>query len=150
MIELKIKNLDRLIDITEQFPAIAEKHVNQAIARSIVRILGQEKREAPFGVTGHLRDNWATNFGRFTGSLRSNSEYSAAVEYGTSPHYVSPQQLAPWAAKKGLNPYAVSKSILKKGTKANPFFKRSVSSQESDVQNEFDIAIKNILKEVSF
>ena len=64
-------------------------------------------------------------------------------------HYVSPQSLKAWAEKKGLNPFAVAKSIAKKGTKANPFFQTAVGSVEDRVNQEFDKALENITQELA-
>jgi len=80
--KLEIKGFDKLIKLGNLFPSVAEKHINTAISRSLVRILGKEKQEAPVR-TGNLRDNWSINMGRFKGILKSNAKYSSAVEYGT-------------------------------------------------------------------
>lgn len=150
MVKLEIKNLDKLITAMEKTPAIAEEYVGKAISRSLIRVLTEEKKAAPFGVSGNLRDNWNINVGRFEGRLTSMSPYAAAVNYGTGPHHVSPTQLAPWAAKKGLNPFAVAKSIAKKGTRANPFFDKAVANAEDGVNKEFETAGADIIKALSF
>lgn len=135
--------------MAERFPHIAEKHVNTGINRSLVRIWGKEKQEAPFGVTGSLRDRWTLFVGHFSGYLRSQMAYSVPVHEGSRPHYVSPRALMQWATKKGLNPYAVAKSIAKKGTRANPFFQRSLDASATDVSKEFKEALVNITKEMA-
>ena len=58
--------------------------------------------------------------------LRSSRNYSEAIEYGTKPHFVSASDLKGWAKKKLGDEklaYAVSKSIAKKGTQAQPFMR---------------------------
>lgn len=150
MANIEIKNLDKLIATMEKAPAIAEEYVGKAMQRALIRVLTEEKKVAPFGVTGNLRDNWNIFIGRFEGRLTSMSPYAAAVNYGTAPHHVSPAQLAPWAAKKGLNPFAVAKSIAKKGTRANPFFDKAVASAENGVNKEFETATADIIKALSF
>lgn len=145
--KLEIKGFDKLIKLGNLFPSVAEKHINTAISRSLVRILGKQKQEAPVN-TGNLRDNWTIDVGRFRGVLKSNAKYSSAIEYGTLPRFVSAETLRPWAAKRGLNPWAVSKSIAKKGTKANPFFRRSLNNAESGVEIEIEKAINATLKEI--
>jgi hypothetical protein len=49
-----------------------------------------------------------------------------------------------WAASRGLNPYAVAKSIARKGIKPNPVFARSQHETEAEVQKilEDDLAAK--------
>lgn len=147
-VQIEIKGLNKLVAIADKYPSVAEKHINKAISRSLARILGAEKREAPFGVSGQLRDRWDLKVGRFQGSLRSGVSYSMAVHDGTRPHFVSVESIRAWANKKGLNPYAVAKSIGKKGTRANPFFKRAVDSVEDSVNKEFDEALVNITKDI--
>lgn len=150
-IEIIVPSLNSVISLVEKAPAIAEKHIDLAIRRSLARVRGEINRESPYGVSQkHLRDAWVFEFARFEGTLKSEVPYAAAVEYGTRPHYVSPEQLAPWAQSKGLNPYAVSKSIAKKGTKANPFFQRAVNTATPGVLIEFDKAIQGIIKDMSF
>jgi type IV secretory pathway TrbD component len=148
-VELTIVGLDKLVAAMEKYPATSEKHVNAAIQRSLVRILGQEKQQAPVGVTGNLRDNWRIDIGRFEGALKSMAPYSMAVHAGTKPHFVSGETLKAWAARKGLNPWAVAKSIAKKGTKANPFLQRSVQVEGDNVNREFSNALGAILKDIT-
>ena len=148
-VELEIKGFNKLIVQIERYPQISEKYVNNAINRSLVRILGQEKQQAPVGVSANLRDNWKVDIGRFQGSLKSMAPYGMAVHQGTAPHYVSGETLKAWAARKGLNPWAVAKSIAKKGTKANPFLQRSIQVENENINNEFSNALNAILKEVS-
>lgn len=58
--------------------------------------------------------------------LRAGKEYAADVEYGTSPHHVSPDDLAGWA-KRVLGDedkaFAVAEGIGRKGTEAQPFMR---------------------------
>ena len=141
------------MQMADKYPAISEKHVNNAINYSLLRIKGEATKNAPFGTTADLRNKWDIKIGRFEGSLSSGASqkgfnYGMAVENGTRPHYVSASAISLWASRRGLNPYAVAKSISKKGTKANPFFKKSVDSQRQNVDKEFDKALSNIIKEL--
>lgn len=147
-VQLEIKGLNKLVSMADKYPAVAEKYINKAISRSLARILGAEKKEAPFGVSGQLRDRWDLKVGRFQGSLRSGVSYSMAVHDGTRPHFVSVESIRAWANKKGLNPYAVAKSIGKKGTRANPFFQRALNNVSRDVDKEFEDALTDITKDI--
>lgn len=154
MIEIEVKGFKKLADLADRYPGISEKHVAKAITKSLIRIQDSAKRNGPFGTTGQLRQNWNLKIGRFEGALSSGAKangfpYGTAVEFGTAPHAMmvnEPFKL--WARRKGLNPYAVANSIKKKGTKANPFFDKSVSEQEEAVNREFDQAINDILEEI--
>jgi HK97 gp10 family phage protein len=154
--EIEIQGLDKLMAIAEKYPNISEKHINKAINRSLIRIQDQAKKNAPSGDTQQLRQNWKIFMGRFAGSLESGAKnrgysYGLAVEFGTKPHYM-PVKNNPmfqlWATRRGLNPYAVARSIAKKGTKAKPFFQPAIDSQQKNVDNEFNKAMDNILKEI--
>jgi len=153
MISFEIKGLNELIEMADKYPAISEKHVNKAIKYSLIRIQDQAKQKAPFGTTGNLRNNWKIQMGRFEGKLSSGAmnngyNYALAVQFGTKPHMVSGSSLSLWASRRGLNPYAVAKSIQRRGTKANPFFSESVESQKLKVEQEFEKALSNIILEL--
>lgn len=148
-LSVTVTGFDKLVKQIEKYPQISEKHVTMAINRSLVRILGQQKQQAPVGVSGNLRDNWKIDIGRFQGVLRSNAPYAMAVHQGTGPHAVSGETLKAWAKRKGLNPWAVAKSIAKNGTKANPFLLRSIQVESGNVDREFANALGAILKEIT-
>ena len=150
---VEIRGLEKLVKLADRYPAISEKHVNRAIQRSLIRVQDDAKRNAPFGTTGQLRQNWALNLGRFQGSLKSQANsngffYGSAVEFGTRPHFPPVGALSLWARRKGLNPFMVARSIARKGTRANPFFSKAIKAQQSAINNEFSDAIDAILKEI--
>lgn len=145
MITLEVKGLDVLQELAEKYPAVAESSVNSAINLALLRVLREEKQEAPFGVSGQLRDNWKIDMQRFEGRLYSLMKYAMDVEKGTPPHVVPVAEIAPWAAKKGIPAWVVVRAIAKKGTKANPFFARAVSDAEDGVNTEMQKAITNII-----
>jgi len=58
--------------------------------------------------------------------LRDGVNYGISVEYGTSPHYVSPKYLKDWARRVLKNEklaYPIAKKIALRGTEAQPFFR---------------------------
>lgn len=154
--EIEVKGLNELIKTAEQYPAISEKHINKAINRSLIRIQNEVKRRAPAGDTQQLRQNWVITMARFEGKLESGAkrngyQYGLAIEDGTVPHYVPVKTNQPfqiWAQRRGLNPYAVSRSIAKKGTKAKPFFQPAIDSQKNKIDDEFGTALENIINEI--
>ena len=54
---------------------------------------------------------------KISGKLKLTKPYTRS-----KPHYPPIKKLKPWAQAKGLNPYAVQRSIGKKGTPLVPFF----------------------------
>lgn len=147
-VELEIKGLDKLMKIADKYPSVAQKHIGNAIQTTFKVLSGVIDSKAPRGVTGDLRNAWVKEYKPFFGRMSSGVKYASAVEFGTAPHYVSPKVLAPWAEKKGLNPYAVSKSIQRKGTKAHPFFQESVDYAEGGINRLFADALINITKDI--
>ena len=149
-VELQITGLKALVSNMERYPAISEKHINRAINRALVRVFGEEKQQAPVH-TGNLRDNWRLDIGRFQGSLRSNAPYAKDLHDGSAlSTFPSGGSLKAWAAKKGLNPWAVAKSIAKRGHLiAIPFLQRAVDIQRDNIDKEFAEALSNITSEIA-
>jgi hypothetical protein len=85
-----------------------------------------------------------------TATITANEPYAYDVEYGTPPgRYVSPQALMGWAMRHGINPYAVSKSIFKKGTRAQPYLLPAFNSNTDTIVAIIGQAIQNALSQVS-
>lgn len=148
-VQITVSGLNRLQRVAEQWPAISEKYINAAINTGLVRVLGEEKVQAPFGVSGLLRDNWQISTGRFEGSLTSLAPYAASVEYGSAPHMPPIASITPWANKKGLNPWAVAMSIKKNGTKANPFLQRAADNSVDGLESDFAKALQSTVDEAA-
>jgi hypothetical protein len=154
-ITLEIKGLDKLMDGLKKYPAIAIKHTDKAIAKALTLIQKEARDRTPIGDTGRLKGSWNINKKPLEGTLANimqakgtNRYYGYDVEHGREPFYISGKELEGWAKKKNLNPYAVANSIRKKGTKANPFFKRSVNAQADNVDKAFDEALEAIISEI--
>lgn len=151
---IEIKGLEKLIKLADKYPAVAEKHVNSAIKVSLELIKSVARSGAPVGVGRNLREGWAIQMGRFSGKLTSTARsetgfaYGLAIEHGTRPHWVPISALKPWAEKKGINPWAVQRSIAKKGTKPNPFFSKAVEYVLPGVEKQVSGAIDATLKEI--
>lgn len=132
---IEIKGLDKLMEMANRYPNLSEKHINKAIAGTLSKIKEQAVKNTP-KYKGNLKKSWGIRMGRFEGKLvnvargKDGTPYGYDVEMGRGPHFVSAKELSGWAKSKGLNPWAVSKSIMKKGTKAQHFFKASISNSE--------------------
>lgn len=129
----EIRGLDKAI------AAFGEVLVREQIPAAFARF-GVAVQHAARGIvsvdTGELRksisvDLFETN--RTQGvEIGPTQPYGAGVEYGRPPHVVSPKALEGWARRRGLNPYAVARSIAKKGTKAHPYL---IPSFEAELPN---------------
>lgn len=79
--------------------------------------------------TGRLRTSinlFPTNKGSKQYVLSDGVDYGIHIEYGTSPHYVSPKHLKDWARRvlgDENAAYPIAKKIALKGINAQPFFR---------------------------
>lgn len=147
-LELKVNGLKEMIALAEKAPDVTIKHVNTAIIGALTFVEINAKKEAPIGLTKKLYNNWTKTFSPLMGRLSSQMPYASAVQFGTPPHKVNVAEITPWAESKGLNPWAVAKSIEKKGTKANPFFKRALEASEERINTIFRGTLDGIIKEL--
>lgn len=150
--EIEIENLKEIREVFRMYPVIANQEINKGLIESGKLIVGTEKKEVPIGTTNHLRQSIGM---RLTGTsiiIVPKKKYAIAVHEGTRPHYVSVKNkrspLRVWAIKKGLNPYVVQKSIMKKGTKANPFVDRTVKATNTKVRKIFVDVLEKIIKRI--
>ena len=66
-------------------------------------------------------------------NILSSEDYSAYVEYGTSPHFPPPRALEGWAQRHGFGEgggFLVAKSIARRGTPAQPFMYPAYAEQK--------------------
>lgn len=77
-------------------------------------------------------------------------KYGDYVETGTKPHYVPIAALKKWAKRKGLNPWAVQKSIGIKGTKPQPWkysIDEAIKASIDKVIKAYATDVKKYIKE---
>lgn len=128
-----------------------QKHIEQGLTIAGIQVV-QSARDLVPTDTGELRKSISQNISMMSGGIRSTImptvPYGGGVELGQAPGtYVSPQQLMGWAMRKGLNPYAVSKSILKKGTQPKPFLFPAFDDNEENVILILGQSLDNALNE---
>ena len=79
--------------------------------------------------TGHLRASikiFPSSPGAKSYVLADGVDYGIHLEFGTSPHYVSPKNLQAWAKRVLGNKnaaFAVARKIAIRGVEAKPFFR---------------------------
>lgn len=119
--------------------------ISSGIKKATLLMERESAIEAPAD-TGRLRGGISSTFTESTGTVFSTSNYAKAVHQGQRPHSMDADLLKGWAKRKGLNPYAVAHSIRKKGTKANPFFKRALEKNKMKALQLFSSAIDEFIK----
>jgi hypothetical protein len=60
------------------------------------------------------------------GEVRVDNDTAIFVHNGTRPHWAPVGALRGWADRHGINPFALQRSIARKGTRANPWFETAV------------------------
>lgn len=150
--EIHVENLNEIREVFRQFPVIADEEIQNGLEKAGKLITKIEKGEVPIGVSNQLRQSIMMKLIPNNVTIAPNKNYAVSVHEGTPPHYVpvnNPRDpLRIWAISKGLNPYAVQKSIAKKGTKPNPFVERTVSKAEGEVRRIFSQVLENIIKRI--
>jgi hypothetical protein len=124
-----------------------ETKVVQQIVSSSLKIETDAKGRAPSDL-GLLRSGILTTIsqGGFVAEIKATKEYSGDIEYGTSPHFPPPSELAGWASRHGMAglEYVIARAISKRGTKAQPFL---IPSWTTEVP-EFTTAMEKICKDL--
>jgi hypothetical protein len=150
--EIKIENINEIREAFRMYPVAANREIQKGLLESGKVIAGREKREAPVGVTAHLKQSIGIRLKKGSVIIVPKKKYAVAVHEGTKPHYVSVKNkrapLRIWAIKKGINPYALQKSIMRKGTKANPFVDRTIQKAEYRVRRIFVSVLEKIIKSI--
>ena len=148
-LSIKIDGLDKLEKLFKQAPKIATKNLNTAIKQSVLTLLANARIAAPVD-QGFLRNSgMVTSFEVLKGMLQNKAPYAVYMHEGTRPHYVPIAAIKGWADRHGIPPFLVQRSIMRKGTKARPFFKNSIEASLAAIDKYFKSATDNIIKELS-
>jgi len=152
MFEIHLENLSMIRELFRQFPIVANEEIQKGLEKAGKLVTKTEKEEVPIGVSGQLRQSIAMRLVPNNVTIAPNKNYAFSVHEGSRPHFVpvnNPRDpLRIWAIKKGLNPYAVQKSIAKKGTKPNRFVERTVDKSEAEAGRIFAQVLENIIKRI--
>lgn len=118
--------------------AVLDSNVSQGLFIAGAQVQSAARSLVPVD-TGALRLSIENSPGQSSGAylitVGTTQPYGKDIEFGRPPGtVVTAAALMGWASRKGLNAYAVSKSIYKKGSPAQPFlFPAFDSKQESIV-----------------
>lgn len=110
------------------------------------------EEEAPT-FDGGLKRNIKVRIFKDHSEVSSDAKYSEPIEYGRRAGKHVPLKegvgLHKWATTKGINPFAVAKSIFKKGTKPNPFMKRTHDIMKPQVESLAEMKFKQMVQELN-
>ena len=136
----------------QKAPDTTKKGIHSMLERSGIQTQGIMKTKVKTGVSGELKKSVKYFFTDYmTVAIEPTAKHAAPHEHGSKPHWVSVKEGTPlnmWAKAKGINPYALQKSIAKKGTKAHPFLQRTLNEVDSQVLPDFNKGISKIIERI--
>jgi hypothetical protein len=143
-----------LIKLASNFGELSATVLDQQISLASFLSGTELQKEARTNVaidTGALKLSIQNSVGKVSNGylvkVSPAQPYGVNIEFGQpAGTYVSPAALAGWASRKGLNPYAVSRSIMKKGTRAQPFLFPALDNKTDTVVSIYTQAIVNALQ----
>lgn len=136
MISIKVENLDVIQRGFARGAVEMAPLIKDGLIEAGTEIVKTERGEAPHD-TGNLQRQIGFEFQPFKISVTPNANYSAPVHEGSRPHMPPVEALKSWAKKRGINPWALARSMEKKGTKANPFVTRTAEKIEDKINKIF-------------
>jgi hypothetical protein len=129
--------------LVQRAPAAVLAQLRQLIEAAAIDIQREMIMQAPVGVGGGagLRGSIRYKFSptQLRAQVGPNVPYAAAVEQGSRPRWVSVREGSPlrrWARLKGINPYAVQRSIARKGTRPHPYVKPTYNRMKPIVERD--------------
>lgn len=149
-IDIEIPALGRLLDDLKEAGPYGVRQLKSALNRGAIRVQRAERLEAPRDTSNLAANINIIDLGPMETMISPKANYAEAIHNGRLPGNPPPASaLESWARRKGLNPYAVAKSIGRKGTKPNPFVQRAWEAEEAAVNEEFDIAADRVADYIS-
>jgi len=150
--KMKIEGLAEFEKRIQEVPSLIKNKLARFFLDEGSKIIRDEARNIVPVDTSALRRSISYSISQANqrSEIGPTEKYGAGVEFGTPPHFVSAKHLIGWAKRKGLNPYAVAKSIAKKGTKAHPYmfpaYEKSIRELEKLIKQILDSIIENLKK----
>lgn len=128
-------------------PARMQKEINLALKNGANLVQRQEAKEMPRGVTNMMTADIRQIVTTENATIGPDPglDYPLYVELGTKPHMPPVESITEWANSRGIDPWALAKSIAKKGTAANDFVGRTFEDTSEAVIEEFVTAGQSIL-----
>ena len=133
-------------------PDTVKRGTHSLLERAGIQTQGIMKTKVKTGVSGELKKSIKYFFLDYLSiGIEPTAKHAAPHEYGSKPHWVSVRDGSPlkmWATAKGINPYALQRSIAKKGTKAHPFLQKTLNEVDSQVLPDFNTGIGKIVESI--
>jgi HK97 gp10 family phage protein len=144
-----MSGLKEAISFFDAAPGLINKAVAKAMNKAGESIAGYAAGKAPRDTEKMAKGITVTK--KATESnletiIAPQDKYAVFVEKGTRPHFPPPKALEGWASRHGINPFAVTIAISRRGTKPHPFMKPAAEEAPGMLSTEVTNAIKNVLE----
>ena len=123
-VTLRLEGAEELVAKLARSPRTVAAEQQRAMTASLLLIEADARRNVRHdtrrlmnSITHQIEGRGTRLVGRVGPSVR----YGLYVERGSRPHWPPVAALAGWARRHGVSPYAVQRSIARRGTRARPF-----------------------------
>lgn len=152
MFEVKIDD-SQVRRVFMMYPEQSVRRLVSLIEGAAIDTQAEMRRNVDVGATGEARNSihYTMNPSQLSATIAPTVKYAEYLEKGTMPHWVSATPGSPlnrWANMKGLNPWAVQRSIAKKGTKAHPFVEPTYRTMQPRVVRDVVSGFGRFIQEV--
>ena len=132
-IDVRIEGLERLQAGAAAAPATLHAEVTTALTAGSLLVEGVARGLAPKD-TGRLAGSITHSISGLTSRIGPSVQYGLFVERGRRPGKMPPvSAVAGWAARKGVNPYVLARSIGRKGTRPQPFLVPALTQSQGRI-----------------
>lgn len=147
-VKITIKNMDAILLAWKVAPRKMAEGVHTAIAKTVLKIEREAKREAPVNKVrggGNLRQSISSRMtGMASGVVEVGAEYGVFVHEGTRPHTITVRGRKVLANKRTGQVFG--RTVNHPGTKANPFLQRAADNSEQEIGRYFISAVQSVFK----
>jgi hypothetical protein len=142
-VEIRFKIDDRGTKALLKDRRLVGEPLRTYLSRSSKKVLSEAQNRAPV-FTGRLRSSLQVKMKTDKMTVISTSPYALYVETGTRPHFPPISAIRSWAQSKGINPYALARSIARKGTKPTWFLRDSFEFSQRAIKGYLADAARDI------
>ena len=146
-VDIKIEGLPELIHDIKKAGGDAEPLVTAALTNSTAHAQSEIRERAPHAF-GTLQRSVLAEVNYPEGRVEAQESYAPDVEYGTGPHTPPSDSTERWIKKKGIPSKAlwpIIKTIERRGTKAQPFFKPGWEASQGFINDQFDKVMDKLM-----
>ena len=148
-------DVSEIIELGRAFTALSGGVLEENLRQGVF-IAGAEVQKEARGLvptdTGALRlsieNTLPIEMSAVSAEVGPAKQYGKEIEFGRPPGtFVSAAALSGWAKRKGLNPYAVSWAIHKKGSPPQPFMFPAADAKENEIPKIIAQAFQNAVEQ---